>query len=138
MASRILSLEKSLAKSNDGDSSVFGTNISKNSSTSSSAQPVRLRDDDVLVEKGSSSQYFNEVILSRVIEEVRLHTILKYSRTYVSDCLHRSEILSPFFQLRTREHHTSPLPRHSTLQGYFRPHPSCRNLIPSTRPSLWL
>jgi hypothetical protein len=27
--------------------------------------------EDVVIQKGSSSQYFNEILLSRVIEEVR-------------------------------------------------------------------
>lgn len=87
MASRISSLEKSLAKANSRDSSALGISVSKNSSSSSLAQPVRLRDDDVLVEKGSSSQYFNEVMLSRVIEEVRLHTMFKDCRTFVPNWL---------------------------------------------------
>ncbi|KAK0757775.1 hypothetical protein N5P37_009791 [Trichoderma harzianum] len=82
MASRISSLEKALAKANSKDLSALGISVSKNSSSSSSAQPVRLRGDDVLVEKGSSSQYFNEVMLSRVIEEERdIESVLSTSHT---------------------------------------------------------
>lgn len=87
MVSRISSLEKALAKANRSASLALGISISKNSSSSSSAQPVRLRGDNVLVEKESSNQYFNEVILSRVIKEVRLHTMFKDCQTFVPNCL---------------------------------------------------
>lgn len=82
MASRISSLEKSLAKAKDEQRtgpSVPKTPISETTNTTSSAQPARetysgnlseKSREDVVVQNGSSTQYFNEILLSRVIEEV--------------------------------------------------------------------
>ena len=79
MASRIASLESSLARARENGA--FGrtaptpeataSSPSERSTTTvhSSNQNHRCRE-DILVQKGSSSQYFNEVLLSRVIEEV--------------------------------------------------------------------
>lgn len=88
MASRISSLESSLAKATaepKTNQSAPKSPISERTNTASLAQPARethggslserLRE-DVVVEKGSSTQYFNEIILSRVIEEVN-YTRLK-------------------------------------------------------------
>jgi hypothetical protein len=42
--------------------------------------------EDVVVQKGSSSQYFNEILFSRVIEEVRLPVVYsKSTAIWVSD-----------------------------------------------------
>lgn len=82
MASRISSLEKSLAQAKNEAQSAQTASHSKSLKSTPLAQPVttlhssnpsqRSRE-DVLVQNGSSSQYFNEVIFSRVIEDVR-HT----------------------------------------------------------------
>lgn len=79
MASRISTLEKSLEKARRVETSVPTVPISETANTTRSAQPAttlhsdhlteRFRE-DILVQKGSSSQYFNEILLSRVIEEV--------------------------------------------------------------------
>lgn len=85
MASRISDLEKSLVQAREGaDGHVVHpqTPVSGSVHSSPSEQPttatpgddVNVRDgagrEDILVQKGSSSQYFNEIILSRVIGEV--------------------------------------------------------------------
>ena len=84
MASRISDLERSAGKATSRDEEtsvpVPTTPISESSNTTSLAQPAALvpsggnlsrrSRDDILVQKGSSSQYFNEILLSRVIEEV--------------------------------------------------------------------
>ena len=92
MASRIFNLEKSLARPTDGlktdrDDSTKPVPDAKN--RGSSEQPVKqthssnLSDrsrDEIVVQKGSSSQYFNEVLLSRVIEEVGITDVNSKSR----------------------------------------------------------
>lgn len=83
MAGRIASLEKSLAQATDGSESYRSTprapmSDGAGSSPLDSAEPAtpaamverRRPGQDILLQKGSSSQYFNEVLLSRVIEEV--------------------------------------------------------------------
>lgn len=82
MVSRIASLENSLAKATDEQAiglSVPRTPISETANSISLEQLARATRsenviekfrDDVLVQNGSSSQYFNEVFLSRVIGEV--------------------------------------------------------------------
>lgn len=68
MASRIASLEKNLAHVGK-ETPVPYTPVSD---AKSSPSPIRAeKRDDVLVQEGSSDQYFNEVIFSRAIEEVR-------------------------------------------------------------------
>ncbi|CAM1510756.1 Fc.00g082690.m01.CDS01 [Cosmosporella sp. VM-42] len=79
MASRISDLEKSLAKARDERLSAPTTPISDMSNVTSSAQSAgsvhtikstASSRDDILVQTGASSHYFNEILLSRVIEEV--------------------------------------------------------------------
>ena len=79
MASRISTLEKSVDKARKVETSVPAVPISGIANPTRSMQPEttlhsdnlseRFRE-DILVQKGSSSQYFNEILLSRVIEEV--------------------------------------------------------------------
>ena len=79
MASRISTLEKSVDKARNVETSVPSVPISETATTTRSTQPAttlhsdnsseRFRE-DILVQKGSSSQYFNEILLSRVIGEV--------------------------------------------------------------------
>ena len=81
MASRISTLEKSVDKARRVETSVPMVPISQTANTTRLTQPVtnlqsndlsgKFRD-DILVQKGSSSQYFNEILLSRVIEEVSM------------------------------------------------------------------
>ncbi|KAK1764279.1 hypothetical protein QBC33DRAFT_622239 [Phialemonium atrogriseum] len=85
MASRISDLERSVGKATSRDEEtsvpVPTTPVSESSDTISLAQPAasvpssgnlsKRSRDDILVQKGSSSQYFNEILLSRVIEEER-------------------------------------------------------------------
>jgi len=100
MASRILSLEKSLAKATDeqrNGRSGTGSRVSETTNvvTTSSAQPakepqsINLSErsrEDVLVQNGSSSQYFNEILLSRIIEEVSFFGVRnKATAVWVSD-----------------------------------------------------
>ncbi|EXJ96413.1 hypothetical protein A1O1_01539 [Capronia coronata CBS 617.96] len=81
MASRIHSLENSLARAtHEQEASRFGP-LASNSETPDTASPAQSTRstraanltgrsvEDVLVQKGSTSQYFNEILLSRVIEE---------------------------------------------------------------------
>jgi len=79
MASRISSLEKSLAKVREEETSVPTAHISEIANSTPSPQPApalhtdnlsERSSEDILVQKGSSSQYFNEILLSRVIGEV--------------------------------------------------------------------
>lgn len=86
MSSRISDLEKTLHQVREGAPAANGA------SSAQTADPPcvagQLKDamyagaashrtrPDVIVQKGSSSQYFNEIILSRVIKEVRLHCTL--------------------------------------------------------------
>jgi hypothetical protein len=86
MASRISDLEKSLARARDERTSIPPTPNSGETLLPREGGPSSLPaftpsteagddlgqrpSEDVLVEKGASSQYFNEVLLSRVIEEV--------------------------------------------------------------------
>jgi len=79
MASRVSSLEKSLAKVREEETSVSTAHISEIANSTASPQPApalhtdnlseRSRE-EILVQKGSSSQYFNEILLSRVVGEV--------------------------------------------------------------------
>ena len=79
MASRISTLEKSVEKARKVETSVPTVPISETANITRSTQPAttlhsdnlseRFRE-DILVQKGSSSQYFNEILLSRVIGEV--------------------------------------------------------------------
>lgn len=78
MASRIKSLEKSITKVRENEASVSTILISEAANTSPLRTATALHSgnlsersrEDVVVQKGSSSQYFNEIILSRVIREV--------------------------------------------------------------------
>ena len=79
MASRISSLEKSTAKVREEQKSVPTVSVSETENATPSAQPAaslysnnlseRSRE-DILVEKGPSSLYFNDILLSGVIKEV--------------------------------------------------------------------
>ncbi len=91
MASRISSLEKSLAKSRGQSHLTQPTTLdSKTTSMVPRTQHGKAGEvsrEDILVQKGSSSQYFNEVLLSRVLEEVSLasiHCMLQYVGTIAS------------------------------------------------------
>ena len=91
MASRISSLEKSLAKvtvepktGGSGPRTPLPATETETKNTTSSAQPAKEKQsgtlsersrEDVVVQKGSSSQYFNEILLSRVIEEARFPAV---------------------------------------------------------------
>lgn len=87
MASRISSLERSLAEATDQrGTSLLSPRQSTSETTNitSSVQPgKKLHHEhvsqksrkDIIVQKGSSSQYFNEVLLSTVIEEVSFTNI---------------------------------------------------------------
>lgn len=75
MASRVSSLEKSLVNSRNETSSVATSSAPASQSTvptphMQTGDSGERTGDDVLVQKGSSSQYFNEILLSRVLEEV--------------------------------------------------------------------
>lgn len=77
MSSRIAELEKSLAKAKDSEPTTPSPHWAD-----SVANPGQLKNalysgpsenssrGDIVVQKGSSSQYFNEILLSRVIDEV--------------------------------------------------------------------
>jgi hypothetical protein len=78
MAARISDLERSLAKSKEEGSKGSPGSISDSSPETTTQRPLSSSDavdssglsrasDDILIQKGSSSQYFNEIILSRVI-----------------------------------------------------------------------
>ena len=85
MASRISTLEKSVEKARKVETSVPAVPVPENVNVTPSTQPPtflhsdnlseRFRE-DILVQKGSSSQYFNEILLSRVIEEVSTPSLL--------------------------------------------------------------
>lgn len=77
MSSRIAELEKSLAKAKDSGpttpsphwtESVASSGQLKNALYSGPSEDSSRG--DIVVQKGSSSQYFNEILLSRVIDEV--------------------------------------------------------------------
>ena len=80
MASRISTLEKSLEKARKVVTSVPTVPVSEIANITRSTQPATTNlhfdnlserfGEDILVHKGSSSQYFNEILMSRVIEEV--------------------------------------------------------------------
>jgi hypothetical protein len=73
VAIRISSLEKSLAQAQRQQPRPDITEPNRRPSRSKSALPSNFSGrsrEDILVQKGTSSQYFNEVFLSRVIEEV--------------------------------------------------------------------
>lgn len=77
MSSRIAELEKSLAKAKESDPITPSSHWSESVASSgqlknalySGPSDHRSRG-DILVQKGSSSQYFNEILLSKVINEV--------------------------------------------------------------------
>ncbi|KAF7557993.1 hypothetical protein G7Z17_g281 [Cylindrodendrum hubeiense] len=80
MVSRIASLEKSLAEARDEAASVPEPFFSEPKNTAPSVQlamPTPSGNlgqgsrDEIVVQKGSSSQYFNEIILSKVIQDER-------------------------------------------------------------------
>ena len=110
MASRISSLEKSLAKATaepktggSGPRTPLPATETETKNTTFSAQPAREKQsgtlsersrEDVVVQKGSSSQYFNEILFSRVIEEVRLPVVYsKSTAIWVSGHWCRNETL---------------------------------------------
>lgn len=66
MATRISNLEKSVAKIREEAAPSRTANTTPSHSDNLSERSI----DDILVQKGSSSQYFNEILLSRVIGEV--------------------------------------------------------------------
>lgn len=73
MATRISSLEKSLAQAQRQQPGPEITEPNRKPSRPKAGLPSNFSGrsrEDILVQKGSSSQYFNEVFLSRVIEEV--------------------------------------------------------------------
>jgi hypothetical protein len=75
MATRISSLEKSLAKARD-EAAAARSPLSNGDKETPPTRPRTaspdggLEEADVLVQNGSSSQYFNEVIFSKFIERV--------------------------------------------------------------------
>lgn len=77
MSSRISDLEKALAKTKDPDCLTKSSQWNESGTTTgqlkNALHPVEPSDDrsrgDIVVQKGSSSQYFNEILLSRVIDE---------------------------------------------------------------------
>jgi hypothetical protein len=71
MASRIASLEKSLAQAGKEVPTAFTPISEPRSPGSPDETEGREERDDVLVQEGSSDQYFNEVFFSRAIEEIR-------------------------------------------------------------------
>lgn len=91
MASRISILEKSLAKATDerrtsrsGPRTPLPGTENDTTNTMYSAQPARKTHsgnsserfrEDIVVQKGSLTQYFNEILLSRAIEEVRFPAV---------------------------------------------------------------
>jgi len=90
-ASRLSSIERAIVKSGAGVTSATGSSIPNSTggghsteaghnteSSSTAVNSDRLSEtprDHLLVDKGSSSEYFNEVLVSRVIEEVRVTAI---------------------------------------------------------------
>jgi len=107
MASRISSLEKSLATAIEGQNPGQATLKSSTSGSTNlkpSAQPSKERPssnlknrsrEGVLVQKGSSSQYFNEILLSRVIEQVSFTDEVS-TAIWLSDSWSRKGISSQF------------------------------------------
>lgn len=82
MASRISELERSLATAQKSEkarsisaplapSTATGPNLTR---LGQDVGAFKKREEDVIVQKGSSSQYFNEVLLSRVIRRVSIHS----------------------------------------------------------------
>ena len=98
MASRISTLEKSVEKAREVELSVPTVPVSETAEVTRSTQPAiilhsdnlseRFRE-DILVQKGSSSQYFNEILLSRVIEEVSTPFLLmnRLQLVVLTDCI---------------------------------------------------
>ncbi|EXJ79034.1 hypothetical protein A1O3_08535 [Capronia epimyces CBS 606.96] len=132
MASRICSLEKSLAKATEHRDSVSvpspapstGSAEPLLTETASPPQPAReIRPrpnnpsyrsrEDVLVQKGSSSQYFNEILLSRVLEEESSIESVLTTAPAGSPC----PPVSPFSALGIL---SSPFPS-QTLSGFHPP-----------------
>ena len=98
MASRISTLEKSVEKAREVELSVPTVPVSEMAEITRSTQPaITLHSDnlserfreDILVQKGSSSQYFNEILLSRVIEEVSAPFLLmnRLQLVVLTDCI---------------------------------------------------
>ncbi|KPM46532.1 hypothetical protein AK830_g115 [Neonectria ditissima] len=92
MASRISSLEKSLAQAKNEAASAQSTPSFRSTKSTPSTQPETIpissghpclrSGEDVLVQNGSSSQYFNEVLFSKFIEdEQNLESILSPPQT---------------------------------------------------------
>jgi hypothetical protein len=90
MAARISDLERSLAKTKEENSKESPSSLSVSSPGTTKNMPLTSLDavdlssssrpsDDILIEKGSSSQYFNEIILSKVIEGVCIVFQCKFS-----------------------------------------------------------
>lgn len=92
MSSRISDLEKALAKTKDPDCLTKSSQWNESGTTTgqlkNALHPVEPSDDrsrgDIVVQKGSSSQYFNEILLSRVIDEVPIH--LRIALMYTHSC----------------------------------------------------
>lgn len=80
MSSRILELEKTLMLARESKANAEEPEPEPTAAATSAPPPVVKnalysghlghRSRDILVEKGSESQYFNEILLSRVIKEV--------------------------------------------------------------------
>ncbi|PQE29569.1 fungal specific transcription factor protein [Rutstroemia sp. NJR-2017a BBW] len=92
MAARISELERSLAKTKEEKSKESPNSVSVSSPGTTTNMPLTSLGavdlssssrpgDDILIEKGSSSQYFNEIILSKAIEgEQSVESVLQFSR----------------------------------------------------------
>ena len=88
MASRITCLEKALAKATSEKKSGRPGPRSSHPETTKSvslaqgtrkvrcSQVIKRSREDILVQRGSPSQYFNEILLSRVIEEVSFNGMI--------------------------------------------------------------
>lgn len=82
MASRISELERSLAIAQKSEKArSISAPLAPNTATALNCSRLgqdfgasKKREEDVIVQKGSSSQYFNEVLLSRVIRRVSVHS----------------------------------------------------------------
>ena len=79
MASRIATLEKSVDKARKVETSIptvltsEPANVTRSMQQATASHSCNLGErsrEDILVQKGSASQYFNEILLSRIIEEV--------------------------------------------------------------------
>lgn len=82
MSSRLTDLEKTLSRAKDKARSPPAVEVSRSTCdpppTKSSSYRAPVTDssrEDVLVQRGSSSHYFNEVLLARAIKEVGFFTI---------------------------------------------------------------